>query len=39
METWWDDLLDWGAAMDGYKPFRRDRMKARMEKQWGSPVC
>jgi len=24
-ETWWDDCLDWSAAMDGYKLFRRDR--------------
>lgn len=24
METWWDDLRDWSAAMDGYKLFRRD---------------
>ncbi|KAK4826044.1 hypothetical protein QYF61_003943 [Mycteria americana] len=24
-ETWWDDLHNWSAAMDGYKLFRRDR--------------
>jgi len=24
-EIWWDDSHDWGAATDGYKPFRRDR--------------
>ncbi|PKU35646.1 egf-like repeat and discoidin i-like domain-containing protein 3 [Limosa lapponica baueri] len=24
-ETWWDNLHDWSAAMDGYKLFRRDR--------------
>ncbi|KAJ7412546.1 rna-directed dna polymerase from mobile element jockey-like [Pitangus sulphuratus] len=25
MEMWWDDSRDWSAAMDGYKPFRKDR--------------
>lgn len=25
METWWVDLHNWGAAMDGCKSFRRDR--------------
>ncbi|KAK4815696.1 hypothetical protein QYF61_006679 [Mycteria americana] len=24
-ETWWDDVHNWSAAMDGYKLFRRDR--------------
>ncbi|KAK4821712.1 hypothetical protein QYF61_027784 [Mycteria americana] len=24
-ETWWGDLHNWSAAMDGYKLFRRDR--------------
>ncbi|KAK4810884.1 hypothetical protein QYF61_013292 [Mycteria americana] len=24
-ETWWDDLHNWSAAVDGYKLFRRDR--------------
>ncbi|KAK4810734.1 hypothetical protein QYF61_007708 [Mycteria americana] len=28
-ETWWDDLHDWSAAMDGYKLFRRDRQGRR----------
>ncbi|PKU42645.1 mitochondrial fission process protein 1 [Limosa lapponica baueri] len=31
METWWDDLHDWSAAMDGYKLFRRDRQGRRGE--------
>ncbi|GAB0180200.1 hypothetical protein GRJ2_000485300 [Grus japonensis] len=25
MKTWWDDLHNWSAAMDGYKLFRRAR--------------
>ncbi|RMC22218.1 hypothetical protein DUI87_00529 [Hirundo rustica rustica] len=25
MEMWWDDFHSWSAALDGYKPFRRDR--------------
>lgn len=25
METWWDSLHDWSAAIDGNKLFRRDR--------------
>ncbi|KAJ7421906.1 hypothetical protein BTVI_15877 [Pitangus sulphuratus] len=25
MEMWWDDLHDWSAGMDGYKPFRKFR--------------
>ncbi|GAB0203729.1 hypothetical protein GRJ2_002838500 [Grus japonensis] len=29
METWWDDLHNWSAAMDGYKLFRRDRQGRR----------
>ncbi|KAJ7420326.1 hypothetical protein BTVI_21858 [Pitangus sulphuratus] len=29
-ETWWDDSHDWGAAMDGYKLFRRDRQGQRV---------
>ncbi|KAJ7425574.1 hypothetical protein BTVI_02487 [Pitangus sulphuratus] len=28
-ETWWDDLHDWSAAMDGCKLFRRDRQGRR----------
>ncbi|GAB0206897.1 hypothetical protein GRJ2_003155300 [Grus japonensis] len=28
-ETWWDDLHNWSAAMDGYKLFRRDRQGRR----------
>ncbi|KAK4824398.1 hypothetical protein QYF61_014058 [Mycteria americana] len=28
-ETQWDDLHSWSAAMDGYKPFRRDRQGRR----------
>ncbi|PKU41370.1 adaptin ear-binding coat-associated protein 1 [Limosa lapponica baueri] len=28
-ETWWDDSHDWSAAMDGYKPFRKDRQGRR----------
>ncbi|KAJ7425454.1 hypothetical protein WISP_23431 [Willisornis vidua] len=27
MEIWWDDSHDWNATMDGYKIFRRDRVK------------
>jgi len=27
--AWWDDSLDWSAAMDGYKLFRRDRQRKR----------
>ncbi|GAB0206658.1 hypothetical protein GRJ2_003131400 [Grus japonensis] len=29
METWWDDLHNWSAVMDGYKLFRRDRQGRR----------
>ena len=29
METWWDDLHNWSAAMDGYELFRRDRQGRR----------
>ena len=28
-ETWWDDLHNWSAAMDGYKLFRRARQGRR----------
>ena len=28
-ETWWDDLCNHSAAMDGYKLFRRDRQGRR----------
>lgn len=28
-ERYWDDSHDWGAAMDGYKHFRRDRQGRR----------
>ncbi|PKU34846.1 nipped-b-like protein [Limosa lapponica baueri] len=28
-EMWWDDSHDWSAALDGYKPFRRDRQGRR----------
>ncbi|KAK4816772.1 hypothetical protein QYF61_022770 [Mycteria americana] len=28
-ETWWDDLHNWSAAMDGYKLFRRDKQGRR----------
>jgi len=24
-ETWWDNLHDWHAVMDGYRLFRKDR--------------
>jgi len=26
--TWWDTSLDWRAAMDGYRLFRRDRQRS-----------
>ena len=29
MVTWWDDLHNWSAAMDGYKLFGRDRQGRR----------
>ncbi|KAK4833030.1 hypothetical protein QYF61_027412 [Mycteria americana] len=29
METWWDDLHNWSAAMDSYKLFRRDKQGRR----------
>ncbi|KAK4810629.1 hypothetical protein QYF61_007366 [Mycteria americana] len=28
-ETWRDDLHNWSAAVDGYKPFKRDRQRRR----------
>ncbi|KAM7077755.1 LOW QUALITY PROTEIN: tetratricopeptide repeat protein 33-like [Ciconia maguari] len=28
-ETWWDESCDWGAMMDGYRLFRRDRQGRR----------
>ena len=28
-ETWWDELHDWSAVIDGYKLFRRDRQGRR----------
>jgi len=28
-ETWWDDSHNWSAAVDVYKPFRRDRQERR----------
>ena len=28
-ETWWDDLQNWSAAMDGYKLFRSERQGRR----------
>ncbi|KAK4815183.1 hypothetical protein QYF61_021043 [Mycteria americana] len=31
-ETWWDDSHNWGAAMDGYKLFRRDRIRGKANK-------
>lgn len=32
METWWDDLHNWTAAVDGCKLFRRDRQGKRVSK-------
>jgi len=29
METWWDDLHNWIAAIDGYKLFRRNKQGGR----------
>ncbi|PKU30902.1 mitochondrial fission process protein 1 [Limosa lapponica baueri] len=28
-KIWWDDSHNWGAAMDGYKLFRKDRQRRR----------
>lgn len=32
METWWDDLHKWDAAIDGCKIFRRDRQGKKVGK-------
>jgi len=29
IETWWNDLHKWSAAMNGYKLFRRNRQRRR----------
>lgn len=26
-ETWWDSLHDWSTSVDGYKLFRRDKLR------------
>ncbi|KAK4830530.1 hypothetical protein QYF61_011509 [Mycteria americana] len=31
-EMWWDDLHNWSVAMDGYKLFRRDRIRGKANK-------